>query len=171
MSRRDLPYSIARKLQYQFAYILKYSTGLKDKLLFTKLKGTKICDEDFFRFLLPSVEIDELSNQSAFVATKATINGVTFSTKLCMPYVENNHLELYKICKVVILSKDDILSIKLVCQKFCETLYNYITNSYSVTNLQNEMEMKTVPDVLQQQMFPIALHNVNGDYMFRYKYF
>lgn len=112
-SRKSLSYSIARKLQYHFAILLKTSRGLKDKLIISKLKPTNIRQEDFFQYIPSSIELDIPLDRNIFVSHKVAVNGIVFSSQLYLPYVEQNGLQLLKIMKIIFLSKDDISSIKI----------------------------------------------------------
>lgn len=170
-SRRNVAYSIGCKLQYNFAYILKKGMMCDDSLMISKPRLTRIIDEDFHRKMVLSNELNSISNRFLDISDNVKANGLTLSSKLYIPYMDKKQLNLLKIVKVLVSSKDDISSIRIVCQKYEEVNFNCLYASYQATNLRPEMHLINISDILLQRIFPVVLHNINGRNMFRFKTF
>lgn len=166
VSRRNLSYSIGRKLQYGFAYFLKISNALQDKFETFKPKLTRLIEEDFFPFISVS---SDLSLQTLTLCEKVKVNGLTLSSKLCLPHLNGKELQLLKIVKILIMSASDPTSIKILYQKYDKV--SYISNyaSYTVQNLLPEMHLLDISNI--QRMYPVFLHQSDNINMFRYKTF
>lgn len=170
-SRRNISYSLGLKLQYSFAYFLKKGTACKDNMDVSKPKLTRIIDEGFYRPIVPSNEFESLSRRNVYSSEKIKINGLTLSSKLYLPFIDCNRMQLLKIEKLLMISKDDPASIRIVCKKYVDVNYESLYASYNATNLRSQIHIISISDVLRQRMFPVALHRANGMNMFRYKTF
>lgn len=171
ISRKNISYSLGRKLQYEFAHFLKGSVALEDHFESSKAKLKTINDEDFFPLMKPSSELDSLSEQPLFVCDKVKINGVTLSSKLYLPYINGNELQLFKIVKILMSSMDDASSIRIIYQKYAVVDYYSRYASYVVKDLLPEMNIMNVSCVINQRIYPVVLHDAVGLKMFRYKTF
>lgn len=170
-SRRNISYSLGLKLQYNFAYLLKKGNVCKDILEISQPKLTKIFDEDFYQSIVPSNELELLSQRYIYVSEKIKFNGLTLSSKLHLPFIDGNRIHLLQIVKLIMVSKDDPTSIRVMCKKFVDVQYESVYASYNATNLQPQIHIVTLSDVLRNRIFPVALHRVNGLNIFRYKTF
>lgn len=175
ISRRNISYSLCLKLQYNFAYILKKGDACKDNVNVSKPRLTRIVDEDFFRSIVPSNELKSIFQRNIYVFDKIKLNGLTLSSKLYLPFMDvagdGVTLQLLKIVKLFMLSESDPTSIRIICKKYVDVQYNSLYASYSVTNLRPEMHIINISDVLQQRLFPVALHRGNGSNLFRFRTF
>lgn len=175
MSRRNISYSLCRKLQYSFAYILKKGNACKDNVNICKPTLTRLCDEDFFRSMVPSSELQSISERNINVSDKIKLNGLTLSSKLYLPFInkasDGEQLHLLKIVKLLVLSEGDPTSIRIICKKYVDVQYNSIYASYIVKNLRPEIHIINISDVLQQRLFPVVLHQCNGLSLFRFRTF
>lgn len=171
VSRKNLSYSIGRKLQYNFAYFLKSSIALKDNLEVSKPKLTTLIDEDIFPFITSFSGLNSLSRQSLYVCDKVKVNGLTLSSKLYLPYLNGTKLQLLKIVKLVMLSLEDPSSIKIIYQKYDEVTYCSFYASYEVKNLLPDMYLMNISNAICQRKYPVILHHAIGSDMFRYKSF
>lgn len=171
ISRKHISFSLAKKLQYNFAYMLKSTNVFNDHFEASKAKLVQLPDEDFFPFISPSSELASLSRQPLYICDKVKVNGLTLSSKLYLPYVDGNQLQLFKIVKLVMLSRNDASSIRIIYQKYAEVTYCSLYASYVAKNLLPEMYLMDISNVICQRMFPVVLHHTIGLSMFRYKTF
>lgn len=171
MSRKNISYSIGRKLQYTFACFLRKSIALKDNFEASTPKLTRLIDEDFFQSITQSSEMNSLSRRTVYVCDKVKLNGLILSTKLYLPYLDGRQLQLLKIVKLVMMSPCDPFSTKIIFQKYDEVTYCSDYASYSVKNLLPNMYLMNISDAIRQRMYPVVLHEANGFNMFRYKTF
>lgn len=170
VSRKNLSYSIGRKLQYNFAYFLKSSIALNDSFEVSKRNLTTLADEEFFPFIKPFSGLDLLSRRTLYVCDKVKINGLTLSSKLYLPYINETELQLLKIVKLVQLSSNPS-SIKIIYQKYGEVTYCSSRTCYEVRDLLPDMYIMNLSSVIRQRIYPVVLHHVIGLNMFRYKTF
>lgn len=171
-SRKDLSYSIVRKLQYNFASFLQNADALQDKFKTFKPRLTRLIDEDYFPSITPSAELTLLSTDSIHVCDKVKLNGLILSSKLNLPYLnENNEMDLLKIVKVITKSTSDTTSISVIYQKYEGVAYYSDCASYTVHNLLPEMYMLNIDKILRQGIFPVVVHQARGSKLFRYKTF
>lgn len=170
--RKNLSYSIGRKLQYNFAFFLKSANALQDKFETFRPKLTRIIDEAYFPSMIPSIELKSMSTESIHVCDKVKLNGLTLSSKLNLPYLnKNNEMNLLKIVKIILNSTGDITSVRVIYQKYEGVSYRSDCASYTVQNLLSEMHLLNINEIISQRMFPVVLHDVAGLKMFRYKTF
>lgn len=169
-SRRNIAYSLGLKLQYNFAYLLMKGNACTDIVEVTRPALTKIVDEDFYKLTVPSNEWESLAQRNIYVSDKIRFNGLSLSTKLYLPFIDDDHIYLLKIIKLIMISKYDPSSIKVVFKKMD---VNYESNyaCYNASNLQPQVHIITLADVLRNRIFPVTLHQVNGSSYFRYKTF
>lgn len=171
MSRKNISYSIGRKLQYNFAYFLKKSIALKDSFEAFKPKLTRLIDEAFFKPITQSSELNSLSRRTVYVCDKVKVNGLLLSSKLCLPYLNGKELQLLKIVKLVMMSTTDPSSIKIIFQKYDEVTYCSDYASYTVKELLPDMHVMNISNAIRQRIYPVVLHQAGGLNMFRYKTF
>lgn len=171
-SRKDLSYSIGRKLQYNFAYFLKIANAFQDKFETFKPKLTRLMDEHYFRSIETSVELSSLSEGSIYVCDKVILNGLILSSKFNLPHINGNHqMSLLKICKILMKSTSDPSSVRVIYQKYAEVAYHAGFASYTVKALLPDMYIMNISEIICQGMFPVVLHKAGGLDMFRYKTF
>lgn len=171
--RINLSWSLARKLQYSFANRLLNNIGLSDNIYIGSSKHINLNDSDKLHGLKMSQQLQRLIKLNAMQASNVTINGIKFSTKLCITRRKNNQLELLRILNILYVT-ENISNIFFICQKYENVEFNEDYWCYELTNLQTEIQSKLLSAVeaLQERKYPVSLHAMNDDvHRFRVKYF
>lgn len=170
-SRRNIAYSLGLKLQYNFAYLLMKGNFCNDILEVSQPRLARVQDEDFYKHTVPSSDLESLAQRNMYISDRIKFNGLTLSSKSYLPFIDGNQLHLLQIIKLIMVSKDDPASIRIVFKKFLDVKYESSHACYSASNLLPQTHIITLSDVLKNKIFPVALHQVNGANVFRYKTF
>lgn len=172
-SRINLSYSLAKKLQYNFAARLMSSNGLNDRIEMSKHRYVSLDDEDFNEYLQPSVNTDLIQQQKCYLTKKVTVNGIIFSTDLFLPYVEQAIPTIYGVLEIALVRKNDINGIFLVCKKYTDVVWHQELNCFSINKEMCGEELTTIrlKDFLLLHQYPVHIHNVKNEFLFHCKRF
>ncbi|KAG4079223.1 hypothetical protein HA402_012659 [Bradysia odoriphaga] len=172
-SRINFSISLAKKLQFNFAARLMAKKGLDDRIEMLKHRYVWLNNEDFNEDIEPSQYADQIRQQKCYLAEKLTVNGIVFSTKLFLPYVEQIIPTIYEVVEIVSISKNDINGIFFVCKKYTDVVWHNDWNCFSVNKEVSEAKLTTIwlKDFLLLHQYPVHLHNVDNKFMFNCKRF
>lgn len=169
-SRKNVSFSIGRKLQYHFANIfLNGSGGLTDRLEYNNTSNLILSAQDFFGLIEKSSLLNELAYTKICEVESLTMNGVFFSNNLFIPEKnDKNEIEVFQIFKIFLHLKEGKQSPHLLCKKYSKTSWCEHYASYETSSISEEkFVLKPIPDLLEKHVLPIALHTVQGKKMFR----
>lgn len=109
-----------------------------------------------------------------FFAKKVIVNGIIFSTELWLPKFEDpKNLKINEVVDIVLLNFDDIDKIFVVCKTYTSVMYqnHYGCHRVEMDSLEDEMKIISVNDFLAQHHYPVKIHEIQGQYLFRCKRF
>lgn len=169
---------MGRKLQYNFASRILDGEGLEDRIVFGRNKLIMFSEEKFDKMIEPSPHLNVLRLGECYTSLYITVNGILFSTKLYLPFVDepynkpdNNYI--LKICKIMTTSKTDVNSIYFICEKYSRMSFDQHFGCYSVEKniVEEKMVIITAKEFLAEHKYPVHLHEIGMKHMFKYKYF
>lgn len=174
-SRKNISFSIGRKLQYNFANILIKGDSLNDKLNYTGSRRAELLFQELFgnvgnvQNVSTINELDEI-----FEVDTLTFNGIFFTNNLFIPVISSSkEIILWKISKVLFIYRGDKQFAYLICQKYSKTIWDPHYASFKVSELYLEeiIELKNVNDLLTEHILPVSMRSFKGNEMFRLRNF
>lgn len=167
-SRKNISFSIGRKLQYNHANMLLNGGSLKDKLEFKEACPLVLSRQDFFGSIEQSSALKAIANTELFEIECLTINGIFFEPELVIP--QKNDTEEIEVLKImmVLLPKNQECPY-LLCEKYSKSSWCAHYASYEITevNLEQKIVLMSVNELLKANTLPISLHKFQGRTMFR----
>lgn len=172
-SRKNISYSIARKLQYEFANMLITNDCLKDKLDYSLDKQTcsiTLSSQNFFAYIEKSNLLLEIAHIDMLEAENFTLNGIFFTNNLFIPQTSaTQEINILQIQKILLLTRDGQKYPYLLCKKYSKAIRCAHYASYEITELRSDcaMVVKSASELLESHMLPVSLHYFQGKEMFR----
>lgn len=169
-SRRNLSYSIGRKVQYSFANDINAQDGLKDKLEYQKPKKIMLSSQGYFNRIENSMVLDGLSHSQTMEVETLTMNGIHFSNELLVPEMDDTNMaKLLKIRKIFVFSENGQYHPYLLCSRYSYSVPCTHYAGYEITELNpgRELLLKSVRDLLETHLLPISTYSFNGKEVFR----
>lgn len=163
ISRKNVSFSLAQKVQYNFASYLLSNTGLTDRISIESSKFIQLEHADIYEELETTEELKEILKKNLKETKKVKVNGVTFSTKLFIPVKRNSNLALMKIIKIV-YATEKLSDIFLICKEHNDARFNSNYGCYEVNFAHSESHLKllSLTSMLEERQHPISTH-VMGD--------
>lgn len=109
-----------------------------------------------------------------FSSAKAIVNGIIFSRELWLPNFEDpKNLKIDEVVDILLSNFFDIEKIFVVCKTYTNVEYENHYECYRVKmdSLQEEMKIIRAKDFLAQHHYPVKIHKIQDDYLFRCKRF
>ncbi len=129
--------------------------------------------QPYYSRLTPSAYLNQFLLTKCHFATKVILNGITFSMELWFPnFSDEENKKIYEMVDIAILDLKDVTKMFVVCKIYTVT-YNDHYNCYVVLmeSLENEMSIFPVSEFLSKHYYPIKIHNIENNFMFRNKRF
>lgn len=118
-------------------------------------------------------ELDEITSNNCSFAKEVTVNGITFSPELWLPIFADNSCKINEVIEILFLDRKDISKMFAVCKSYAAT-YNRHFEGYNVDikSLKQELTVLNIKKYMDQQhQYPVKLHNINDEILFRCKRF
>lgn len=170
-SRKNISYSIGRKLQYDYAnMLLNCDDGwLKDKLEYTGEKIRLVLSKQpFFGSIEQSPVLNEIANIELLEIQSLVMNGIFFESGLFIPQRnDNDEIEVLKIDKILLLERKQCPY--LLCEWYSKTIWCPHYASYETTEFNSiqKVVLMSVTELLEGHTLPVSLHTFRGKEMFR----
>lgn len=96
-----------------------------------------------------------------------------FSTGLCLPDFVGEDKKLHQIMDIVVFDPMNINDIFAVCKTYITIGENEHFCAYSVDkeSLQEKFSLINIEHFLSKKHYPLTLHNISNEYLFRLKRF
>lgn len=97
---------------------------------------------------------------------------MTFASGLWLPDISENK-KIHEIIDIVVSSPNKIEDIFAVCKTFSTITENEHFCAFSVekTSLQDEFTLVNVENYLTKHQYPVKVHNIGSEFLFRCKRF
>ncbi len=113
-----------------------------------------------------------LSQQECSFARKIVVNRMIFTIDLWLPDFSEGKW-IHEICDIVIKEPKNVEDIFVVCKTYTSITVNQHYCSYVVEkdSLKNESILINIKKYLSQHQYPVKLHSIGDEFMFRCKRF
>lgn len=115
-----------------------------------------------------------MSQRECFFPTKVIVNGIIFSMELWLPnFVDIQNRKINEIIDIVMLELNDINKIFVICKTYHSVAYDEHYGCYRVEieSLQKEVSIININEFLSQHYYPVKIHHIQNNYLFRCKHF
>lgn len=122
--------------------------------------------------LADSTYKDQIQGKECFFTQKITVNGMIFATGQWLPdFIENR--KIHEIFDIIVTEPKNIIDIFAVCKTYITITENEHYCSYSVKrdSQLKDLSLVNIKDFLSQHHYPVAVHNIGGEFLFRCKRF
>lgn len=169
-SRKNLSLSLAKKLQYNFAYRLLTNVGLNDSIIMGPSLYINLQHSDILSQLVNSQSLQHILNENLKESAKVSINGIHFSTKLYIVFKTGNKVTLQQIEKIIYLN-EEISNIYFICKEFEKVSLNRNYECYEVNTSYKADTLKSINaiEVLKERQHPVSVQVVVGNKNFRFR--
>lgn len=122
--------------------------------------------------LQPSQCKTSMLQKECFFTQKITINGMIFTSGMWLPDFDEAR-RIHEIFEVIVTSPKDIGDIFAVCKTYTTITENDHYCAYCVKkeSLQSELCLINLKNYLLQHQYPVKVHNIDGEFLFRCKRF
>lgn len=130
----------------------------------------------YYEKLEPSIYKDRLSDVCSFTK-KVTINGMVFKWGLWLPVAVDSSnskvSEIMQICDIVLLLQNEtITELFAVCKTYrARNADNDIGHIVDMSSVQNQYKIINIREYLLCHHYPVKLHKLKAELMFRCKRF
>lgn len=123
--------------------------------------------------LEPSQYKDMLAPKECWFTKKITVNGMYFETWLFLPELHDNENRAHEIIDFIVASPQKINDIYAVCKTYNTVTQNEHFCAYCVdkNSLQADYTLINIENFLTTHHYPVKVHNINGEFLFRCKRF
>lgn len=103
---------------------------------------------------------------------KITVNGMVFASGLFLPdFIENR--KVHEIFDIIVIEPKNVGDIFAVCKTYNVVTENEHYCSYSVRkdSMSKDLSLINIKTFLSQHYYPVKLHNIGEEFLFRCKRF
>lgn len=122
--------------------------------------------------LEPSLHKTNLLQKECFFAKKIAVNGMMFSTDMWLPDLDSNK-RVHEIFDIIVTDPKNVTDIFAVCRTYVTVTHieHFCAFSVKKESVQKDLCLINIKEFLSQHHYPVKVHKIGQDYLFRCKRF
>lgn len=115
----------------------------------------------------------QVLERECFFTQKITVNGMIFASGHWLPDCDEKSRRIHEIFDIIVTVPKNITDIFAVCKTYVTITENEHYCAYSVKkdSLQSDLSLINIASYLPQHQYPVKVHNIGGEFLFRCKRF
>ncbi|KAG4071911.1 hypothetical protein HA402_006072, partial [Bradysia odoriphaga] len=170
-SRKNISYSIGRKLQYEFAKTVTTAENLQNILIYKHPSVITLSTQSYFSKIESSDKLNEIAQIEISDVTSLELNGIIFSQNRYIPKKsESGEITVWNILNILVVPQREAY---LLCRIHSRAVWCPHYACFEITELISDetIILEDVGDLLKVHVLPVFIYSFKGKKMFRPRYY